>query len=104
MPVNETLALQDALRDDVGLEVGLVVCNGMLAQRFAAADVRALAAAPDGPEVRAARHAHARARAQRSQLQRLRRSTRAPVATLPFVLDEDGQKVARLARELERAL
>jgi anion-transporting ArsA/GET3 family ATPase len=104
MPVNETLALQDALRDDVGLEVGLVVCNGMLAQRFAGADVRALAAAPDGPEVRAARHAHARARAQRSQLQRLRRSTRAPVATLPFVLDEDGQKVARLARELERAL
>jgi anion-transporting ArsA/GET3 family ATPase len=104
MPVNETLALQDALRDDVGLEVGLVVCNGMLAQRFAAADVRAFAAAPDGPEVRAARHAHARARAQRSQLRRLRRSARAPVATLPFVFDEDGQKLARLARELERAL
>ena len=49
MPVNETLALQDALRDDIGLEVDLVVCNGMLAQRFGAADARALAAAPDGP-------------------------------------------------------
>jgi len=104
MPVNETLALQDALRDDVGLEVGLVVCNGVLAQRFAAADVRALDAAPDRPEVRAARHAHARARAQRSQLRRLRRGARAPVVTLPFVFDEDGDKHARLARELERAL
>jgi len=104
MPVNETLALQDALREEVGLEVGLVVCNAMLAQRFAAADVRALASAPDGPEVRAARHAQARAQAQRSQLQRLRRGARAPVATLPFLLDEDGQKLARLARELERAL
>jgi anion-transporting ArsA/GET3 family ATPase len=104
MPVNETLALQDALRDDVGLEVDLVVCNGVLAQRFAAADVRALDAAPDRPEVRAARHAHARARAQRSQLQRLRRGARAPVVTLPFVFDEDGEKHARLARELERAL
>jgi anion-transporting ArsA/GET3 family ATPase len=104
MPVNETLALQDALRDDVGLEVGLVVCNGVLAQRFAAADMSALDAAPDRPEVRAARHAHARARAQRSQLRRLRRRVRAPVVTLPFVFDEDGQKHARLARELERAL
>jgi anion-transporting ArsA/GET3 family ATPase len=104
MPVNETLALQDALRDDIGLEVGLVVCNGVLAQRFAAADVRALDAAPDRPEVRAARHAHARAQAQRSQLRRLRRRARAPVVTLPFVFDADGEKHARLARELERAL
>jgi anion-transporting ArsA/GET3 family ATPase len=104
MPVNETLALQDALRDDVGLEVGLVVCNAMLSQRFEAPDVRALDAAPDGPEVRAARHAHARARAQRGQLQRLRRGARAPVITLPFVFDEDGARLSRMARELERAL
>jgi anion-transporting ArsA/GET3 family ATPase len=104
MPVNETLALQDALRDDVGLEVGLVVCNAMLSQRFEAPDVRALDAAPDGPEVRAARHAHARARAQRAQLQRLRRRARAPVVTLPFVFDEDGARLSRMARELERAL
>ena len=105
MPVNETLALQDALRDDIGLEVDLVVCNGMLAQRFAAADARALEAAPDGPEVRAARHAHARAR----------RPARAAAAPAPrrarpgrhaavHVFDEDGRRVARLARELERAL
>jgi anion-transporting ArsA/GET3 family ATPase len=104
MPVNETLALQDALRDDVGLEVDLVVCNGMLSQRFAAADARALAAAPDGPEVRAARHSHARARAQRGQLQRLRRGARARVVTLPFAFADGAARVARLARELERSL
>jgi anion-transporting ArsA/GET3 family ATPase len=102
MPVNETLALQDALRDELGLEVGLVVANGMLPRRFSAADARALDAAVDSPEIRAARHAHARAAAQRSQLERLRRGVRAPVATLPFVFD--GDHLVRLARELERAL
>jgi anion-transporting ArsA/GET3 family ATPase len=102
MPVNETLALQDALRDEVGLEVGLVIANGMLPRRFSAADARALDTAGDSPEVRAARHAHARAVAQRAQLDRLRRGVRAPVATLPFVFD--GDHLRRLARELERAL
>jgi len=104
MPVNETLALQDALRDDIGLEVDLIVCNGMLAQRFGTADARALATAPDGPEVRAARHSHARARAQRAQLQRLRRGARAPVATLPFAFEDGPERVAHLARTLERSL
>ena len=103
IPVNETLTLQDALRDDLGLEVELVVCNGMLPQRFSAADARKLDAAPDGPEFRAARHAHARAGAQRLQLRRLRRRARAPVTTLPHVYDEDG-RLATLARELEGAL
>jgi anion-transporting ArsA/GET3 family ATPase len=102
MPVTETLSLQDALRDEVGLDVGLVVANAVLPQRFSAAEAVVLEAAPDGPEVRAARHAGARARAQRTQLRRLRRGARAPVATLPFVFD--GDPMAQLARELERAL
>jgi anion-transporting ArsA/GET3 family ATPase len=102
MPVNETLALQDALRADVGLEVDLVVANGMLPQRFSAADARALETARDGAAVRAARHAHARALAQRAQLQRLRRGARATVTTVPFVFA--GDRLERLARELERAL
>jgi Mrp family chromosome partitioning ATPase len=102
MPVTETLGLQDALRDEVGLEVGLVVANGMLPQRFSAAETAALERAADGPIVRAARHAGARARAQREQLQRLRRGAHAPVTTLPFVFD--GEPMARLARELERVL
>jgi Mrp family chromosome partitioning ATPase len=102
MPVTETLSLQDALRDEVGLDVGLVVANGVLPQRFSAAEAQALERAPDGPEVRAARHAGARARAQRTQLRRLRRGARASVATLPFVFD--GDPMERLTRELERAL
>jgi anion-transporting ArsA/GET3 family ATPase len=102
MPVTETLSLQDALRDEVGLEVGLVVANGVLPQRFSAADTRALDGAPDGPAIRAASHAAARARAQRTQLRRLRRGARATVATLPFVFD--GDPMERLTREMERAL
>jgi anion-transporting ArsA/GET3 family ATPase len=102
MPVNETLALQDTLRAEVGLEVGLVVANGVLPRRFSAGDARALEAAADCPEVRAARHAHARSGTQRAQLQRLRRGVHAPVTTLPFVFD--GDRLSRLARELERAL
>jgi anion-transporting ArsA/GET3 family ATPase len=102
MPVTETLSLQDALRDEVGLDVGLVVANGVLPQRFSAADARALEQAAEGPAVRAARHAGARARAQRTQLRRLRRGARANVATLPFVFD--GDPMERLTRELERAL
>jgi Anion-transporting ATPase len=102
MPVTETLSLQDALLGDVGLEVGLVVANAVLPQRFSAAETALLAQAADGPAVRAARHAGARARAQREQLQRLRRGVRAPVTTLPFVFD--GEPMARLARELERVL
>jgi anion-transporting ArsA/GET3 family ATPase len=102
MPVTETLSLEDALRDDLGLEVGLVVANGVLPQRFTAADVAQLRAAPDGPAIRAARHGAERSRAQRAQLTRLRRGARAPVTTVPFVFD--GDLLGALARELERVL
>jgi anion-transporting ArsA/GET3 family ATPase len=102
MPVSETLSLQAAVRHEIGLDVGLVVANGVLPQRFSADEVRRLQAVPGGPEVSAALHAAARGRAQRAQLRRLRRGARAPVATLPFVFD--GDLLAALARELDRAL
>lgn len=106
MPVNETLALEDALRDEAGMTVDLVVANGILPARFSAAEAEALDAAPDGPEVRAARRAHAHGKAQRAQLRRLRRGVRAPVTTLPFdfggPLDLPG--LDALSVELERAL
>jgi anion-transporting ArsA/GET3 family ATPase len=102
IPVTETLALQDALPREVGLEIDLVVANGVLPARFSAAEARALAAAADGPAIRAARHHHARARTQRAQLGRLRRHARAHVTTLP--MDIDGDRLARLSRALERAL
>ena len=102
MPVSETLSLEVAVRREIGLDVELVVANGVLPQRFSADDVRRLQGVPDGPEVRAALHAAARGRAQRAQLRRLRRGARAPVATLPFVFD--GDILASLARDLDRAL
>jgi anion-transporting ArsA/GET3 family ATPase len=102
MPVSETLSLEVAVRREIGLDVELVVANGVLPQRFSADDVRRLQGVPDGPEVRAALHAAARSRAQRAQLRRLRRGVRAPVATLPFVFD--GDILASLARDLDRAL
>jgi hypothetical protein len=106
MPVNETLALEEALPGTVGVEVGLIVANGLLPDRFSAAEVRALRAAPPAGAVRAALLAHARARAQRAQLARLRRHARAPVLTLPFVSAAllDAARVEPLVRALERAL
>jgi anion-transporting ArsA/GET3 family ATPase len=106
MPVNETLALQDALPATVGLELDLVVANGVLPDRFTAADVRALEAAPPSAPVRSALVAHRRARAQRAQLARLRRIARAPVVTLPFVSAPvlDAARIEPLARALERVL
>jgi len=106
MPVNETLALQDALPVTVGLQIDVVVANGLLPDRFSAAEVDALRAAPPSPPVRAALIAHARARAQRAQLARLRRAARAPVLTLPFVSAAllDAARIEPLVRALERAL
>jgi len=106
MPVNETLALEASLPGTVGVGVGLVVANGLLPDRFDAADVRALRTAPPSPPVRAALTAHARARAQRAQLARLRRRARAPVVTLPFVSAPmlDAAAIEPLVRALERAV
>ena len=106
MPVTETLALEAALPEAVGVRVDLVVCGGLLPDRFAAADVRALRAAPPLRPVRAALLAHARARAQRAQLARLRRSARAPVVTLPFLSAAmlDAATIEPLVRALERAV
>jgi anion-transporting ArsA/GET3 family ATPase len=106
MPVAETLALQDALAAQVGLPVDLVVANGLLADRFTAEDVAALAEAPPSTPVLAALAGHARAREQHRQLERLRRGARAPVVTLPFLPAPvlDAETIEPLVSELERAL
>lgn len=106
MAVNETLALRDALRDAIGLPVGLVVANGMLPDRFDAAAARALERVPAVAPVRAALHAHARARAQRAQLARLRRGAGAPVVALPFLFADalDATTIRPLVGALERVL
>jgi anion-transporting ArsA/GET3 family ATPase len=106
MPVNETLALRDALDDQLGQPLAAIVVNGVLPQRFRGAELAALEAAPSSRAVRAARAEAARARAHRSQLARLRRAVGAtPVRTLPFAFAAnglDGPAIARLGEELVR--
>jgi anion-transporting ArsA/GET3 family ATPase len=106
MPVNETLALEEALPEAVGLPVSLIVANGLLPDRFEDDEVLALLQFPPGAPVRAALSAHARAQAQRAQMERLRRAARAPVLTLPFLSAPvlDAATVGPLADALEQAL
>ena len=114
MPVNETLDLErrlPAAAGGVGLEA--IVVNALWPERFSAADAEQLRnASVDGhsPQaaaaLRAALAAHGRARAQRSHLRRLRRSTAARVVTLPFLFEAELglPEYERLASELARKL
>jgi anion-transporting ArsA/GET3 family ATPase len=97
MPVNETLELEERLRDVVGLGLDTVVVNGVYPQRFDDAEatrLRALAQA-DGhdPEAAAALEAalaeHARATTQRAHIRRLDHHTDARVLTLPFLFEPE---------------
>jgi anion-transporting ArsA/GET3 family ATPase len=112
MPVNETIDLEARLQKQMGLKLAHVLVNGVLPERFTGAEVEKMAAANGeaGPVARealeAAMVAHERAKSQRAQVGRLRRGTKAPVATLPFLprpeLDLEG--LEELSGELERKL
>src|SRR4051794_20297646 len=103
LPVNETLALRDALREQVGLDLALVVVNGVRADRFTAAEAEALHSV-DGAAGRVALAAHEHARAQRTQLGRLRRGLRGEVPTLRVPYNPAGADLDTIADRLERAL
>jgi len=105
MPVSETLALRAALRADVHLDVDLAVANRVLPDRFDGRERAALGGAPAAVATRGALLADARARAQRSQVARLRRALPGvPVRTLPFAFgDLDADVVAGFAARLGRA-
>jgi anion-transporting ArsA/GET3 family ATPase len=108
MPVNETLALRDSLRDQMGLDLDLVVVNGLLPDRFTEREAELMQAArPASTVVAMAVSAHKRARAQAEEVDRLRAGLDGvPVVTLPLLftaaLDADG--LGELARELGEAL
>lgn len=113
MPVTETLELERQLRAEVGAGPAVVVANGMLTQRFSAAELERLESEPTDrwtPEleaaIAAARWQGRRVRTQQAQLRRLRRGADAPVVTLPELLDADlgPRSLERLASELERRL
>ena len=109
MPVNETIELEQRLRDAVGLGLDAIVMNAMWPERFSSGDVTKLRAATrDGhaPEalgaVRAALAAHERVKAQRAHLRRLEGASEAPITQLPFVFESDLELAhyERLAAEL----
>jgi anion-transporting ArsA/GET3 family ATPase len=106
MPVNETLALDGALRATlVGQRLAAVVVNGMLPSRFSAAEAAALEAAPPSRATRAGLTLAARTRMQRSQAARLRRGLPGvPARSLPFLFSEGmgPGEIDRLGRELVR--
>jgi anion-transporting ArsA/GET3 family ATPase len=112
MAVTETIELGERLREQVGHPLQAVVANGVYPERFSAEEAEQLQSR-DGrgsPQARAALRAalfeHRWARGQRAELRRLRRQVDAPVATLPYLFEEELSRddVERLSRELERKL
>jgi anion-transporting ArsA/GET3 family ATPase len=108
MPVNESAALEQELRSEVGIAVDRVYLNGLYPERFSSEETERLArvAAGENGLVRAAARAavseHERARSQRAQLARLRRRAQAPVRTLPFLFQPELDLDA--ARQLAKRL
>jgi anion-transporting ArsA/GET3 family ATPase len=112
MPVNETLEFEQRLRKEMKMKVDAVVANGLYPERFTVAEAGTLASV-DGrgsPGARAALRAalaeHSWARAQRSQLRRLRRGAKAEVTTLPYLFEPELslEHIETLSIELERKL
>jgi len=94
MAVSETLSLRASFTERFGIELDAVVANRVFPSRFTSQDALALARAAEDPAVRSAQWFAARAKAQRTQLARLRRGVApARLTTLPF----------RFEAELERA-
>jgi anion-transporting ArsA/GET3 family ATPase len=113
MPVAETVDFAGALEREMGLSLDATVMNAMLPERFSGAEAEAIERVNGGhgaPAVAAALRAalseHRRARAQRSQLRRLRSGLEAPVVTLPYLFEPDLglEEWERLSTELERRL
>jgi anion-transporting ArsA/GET3 family ATPase len=102
LPVAETIALRDDLRDRLGLPLAAVVANRLEPDRFAPREGTALAGRGEHPAVAAALAGHGRARRQRAQLARLRRAT--GLAPLRVRHHPGGADLPALAAELAEAL
>jgi anion-transporting ArsA/GET3 family ATPase len=105
MAVTETLELRSRLREQMALDLSLVVVNGVVRHGFTGADERTLRAAPRSPAQHAALFAATWTRHQRAHIARLRRGLPGvALVTLPFVFGSalDRAALERLSRELER--
>ncbi|NLT05214.1 MAG: ArsA family ATPase [Solirubrobacterales bacterium] len=113
MPVTETLELERRVAAELDVRLEHVFANALLANRLSGTEAATLdAALAGGPSdgaraaLAASLEAHQTARAQRSQLGRLKRGLGAPVTTLPHLLTHDVGRdgLERLAAKLERDL
>jgi len=116
MPVNETLDLQRNLKSELGLKLDRVFMNGMYPDLFGDDEARLLSeraeqdAAGNGAlqrgALRAAISEYRRAKAQREQLERLRKGVRKSVVELPFLFRPqlDMSAVEDLAGTVEEGL
>jgi anion-transporting ArsA/GET3 family ATPase len=108
MPVNESASLEEQLTSQIGVSVDRVYMNALYPERFSKDDAAELERALEGADgaaraaVRAGLSEFRRARAQRAQLQRLKRAVSVPVKTLPFVFKPslDVASLQRLAGAL----
>jgi anion-transporting ArsA/GET3 family ATPase len=111
MPVNESMALERDLRDEVGVAVDRVYLNGLYPERFKKEEAEKLAQLAESENgtngatkaaARAALSEFNRAKSQRSQLNRLKRGVEAPVKTLPFLFEPelDVEAARKLAGRL----
>ena len=114
MPVNETIDLEERLRDELGVELAAVLVNAVLPERFSGAEAEAhgrgrrrrLAGRARGAR-RGAGRPRARRAHQRAQVGAPAAGDRAPVATLPVPADPGGRARATssaLVDEPERRL
>jgi anion-transporting ArsA/GET3 family ATPase len=101
LAVNETIDLQRALADDLGMTIERVVVNRVLPAPFADAEAAALQAAPADPAIASALWLHRAASAQQRQLTRLRAAVGAvPLRTLALRFDGlDGADALRAIAE-----
>ena len=112
MPVNETIDLRASLRANMDMDIQATVVNGVLPERFDAAEGRKLASL-DGRlsedargAVAAALSEHGRATEQREEIERLTREGGGPVLCLPFLFEPDlgPDEVRELSERLEEQL
>ena len=118
MPVNETLDLQRNLKSELGLKLDRVFMNGMYPDLFGDDEARLLSeraeqdtagngnGALQRGALRAAISEYRRAKAQREQLDRLRKGVRKSVVELPFLFRPqlDMSAVEDLAGTVEEGL
>jgi anion-transporting ArsA/GET3 family ATPase len=105
LPVNETLALRDAARAEVGLDLSLVVANAVRRPLLSGAErERVAAAGEERPAIRTVLAADNRGREHAAQLERLRAGVGRDVPVVEVAYAPAGPDPAAIAQLLEAAL